>query len=478
MARQWYNTGMPTPDPVAVFQAEQVYLRSVRAQRPDDVAPRHPFTPAQVLAHIGIQVDFGPRPEGILKLYHQDFVVEEVGRDGTVSTVEPTDATVPVPTPAARTLYADLVKVGLDTLEACAAVARALHLPPVQVSYAGLKDKVAITAQRIAIRGADPDRLAQLNVPGLFLKNFAWGSGAMEKGGLAANRFTIVVRTPAPVAEVWLATQVNRWRSGFHNFYYLQRFGTPRLISHVLGKLLLRGEPREVVRHFLAERGIQDVPLHNRIRETAEAHFGDWTRLREAFAVLPYTFRLELALLDHLAAHPDDYAGALRSLGDQPRLWVYAYASFLFNLHLSRLVQRGEPLPPELPLLLHPQASSIDTYVQQLAADGIASVERAVVAALGHRPISDKNVCRTTVPVVIHAAKAVGQAVLLAFDLPPGTYATTFLVHLFALRPAAPLPEWLDRTRYDSKVLLGTGSVAAVEKMLGPYIFTPGEGAA
>ena len=462
-------------DPVAVFQAEQAYLRGIRAQRPDDVAPRHPFTPAQMLAHIGIQVNFGQRPEGILKLYHQDFIVEEVGRDGLVSTIEPTNAAVPVPTSEQRTLYADLVKVGLDTLEACAAVARSLHLPPVQVSYAGLKDKIAITAQRIAIRGADPAQVGHLAAPGLFLQRFAWGSGAMEKGGLAANRFTIVVRTPAPVDERWLAAQVNRWQSGFYNFYYLQRFGTPRLISHVLGKLLLRGEPREVVRHFLAERGVQDIPLHNGIRETAEANFGDWARLRTAFAALPYSFRLELQLLDHLAAHPDDFTGALRALGDQPRLWVYAYASYLFTLPLSRLVQRGEPLPAELPLLLHPGAGTVDTYVQQLAADGITSVDRAVVAALGHRPISDKNVCRTTVPVVIHAAKAVGQAALLAFDLPPGTYATTFLAHCFALRPAAPLPDWLDRTRYDSKALLGTGSVAAVEKILGPYIFTPGE---
>lgn len=462
-------------DPVAVFQAEQAYLRSVRTQRPDDVAPRHPFTPAQVLAHIGIRVDFGQRPEGILKLYHQDFIVEEVGRDGQVSAIEPAEAAVPSPTSGQRTLYADLVKVGLDTLEACAAVARSVGLPPVQVSYAGLKDKVAITAQRIAIRDADPAHVQSLKVPGLFLKNFAWGSGVMEKGGLVANRFTIVVRTPAPVDERLLAAQVNRWQSGCHNFYYLQRFGTPRLISHVLGKLLLRGEPREVVRHCLAERGVQDVPLHNGIRETAEAHFGDWARLRTAFAVLPYTFRLELALLDHLAARPDDFTGALRALGDQPRLWVYAYASYLFNLHLSRLVQRGEPLPAELPLLLHPGAGTVDTYARQLAADGIASVERAVVAALGHRPISDKNVCRTTVPVTVQATKAVGHAALLAFDLPPGTYATTFLAHCFALRPAAPAPDWLDRTRLDSKALVGTGSVAAVEKILGPYIFTSGE---
>lgn len=472
---RWYNAPIPMQDPVAVFQAEQAYLRGLRAQHPDDVTARHPFTPQQLLGHIGIQVDFGPRLEGVLKTFHQDFIVEEVGRDGELSAIEPKPMAPPKPATGQRTLYADLVKVGLDTFEACAALAKALGVSPLQVSYAGLKDKVAITSQRVAIRDADPARFLQLNIPGLFLQNYAWGNGAMEKGGLSSNRFTIVVRTPSAVDEEKLRQQVERWGSGFYNFYYLQRFGTPRLISHVLGKLLLRGELREVVRHFLAERGVQDVPLINRLRDMAAEHFGDWAPLREAFSPLPYSLRLEHALLDYLVEHPDDYAGALRTLGDQTKLWVYAYASYLFNLHLSRSVQRGSSLPPELPLLLHPQASSIDTYVQQLGVDGITSLERALFAALGHRPISERNVCRTKIPVEVHAAKASGQSAILAFDLPPGTYATTFLVHCFALQPATPAPDWLDRTRLDSKAALGTGSVAATEKILGPYIFTPGE---
>lgn len=228
-------------DIIAEYQREQEFLDAFRRESPELLTPRQRFSPTQLLHHIGILVDVGPLPHGYLNLYPRDFIVEEVGTDDKISTIEPGDAQS-VPSPEGQlTLYADLVKVGLSTLEACHSVAQALGLADRHISYAGLKDKIAITSQRIAIRRPDPEKVAGLSVPAVHLKNWVWGKGVLRKGGLRANRFTILVRTPATLGKGWLEQQLKRWQAGFYNFYYMQRFGTPRLLSHHLGKLLLRG---------------------------------------------------------------------------------------------------------------------------------------------------------------------------------------------------------------------------------------------
>lgn len=465
-----------------LYNQEQELLRRMRAKDPELVTPRRPFSPEQILQHVGIRVSFGPQPTGYLKLYHQDFIVEEVDREGRVSTIEPEPET-PVPPPAGapeRILHADLVKVGLSTLEACRGVATAFGLQAEQVGYGGLKDKVAITSQRISVNGLDPSQTATpVHIPGLLLKHRRWAKGVVGRGSHAANRFTLVIRSTSTIEESWLSAALERWSRGFYNFFHLQRFGTPRLIGHVLGKLVLRGEYREAIRFLLADRGVQDIPLVNQARDAAEQHFGDWRRLREVFSVLPYTFRLELQVVDYLAEHPDDYLGVLRrvpGLTDQVRLWIQSYGSYLFNGHLSELVAAGQEMPSTLPYLLHPQFQRVPAYVHQLAVDGIRQPHQAAAFLLGRGIISSRGVGRTVVPVTVHHARSLGKTALLNFDLPTGAYATTFLMHFFALPQELPntLPAGsLDLQRYDSKALLGTGSVAAVEQVLGPYIPSP-----
>ena len=53
-------------------------------------------------------------------------------------------------------------------------LAKALEVENKQISYSGIKDKVAITSQRIAIRNINKEKLDNLEVPGLFLKNLSW----------------------------------------------------------------------------------------------------------------------------------------------------------------------------------------------------------------------------------------------------------------------------------------------------------------
>ncbi len=51
------------------------------------------------------------------------------------------------------------------------------------------------------------------------------------------------------------------------------------------------------------------------------------------------------------------------------------------------------------------------------------------------------------------------EGILISFSLDKGSYATTFLAHLFTLTGGLPLPEWIQTQKYDFKKLLGLGSI-------------------
>lgn len=459
-------------DLTQLYKKEQLLLKEYQKSSPELVTPKQNFSYQEILERVGIRIDFGYLPLGYLNLYQQDFIVEEIGPEGEISSIEPENLVPALPFDVElKTLYADLVKVGLSTIEAAKTLAQELGIAENQINYFGLKDKLAITSQKISFRNLDFKKIENLKIPGLFLKNFSWGKGVAQKGKLKGNQFVIVVRTPTTLGEGWLKQSLAKIKDGFYNFYYLQRFGSPRLLSHELGQLILQKNYKQVIKTFITSTGVQDLPLITQLRKKVQENFGDWQKLKEILTELPYTFHLELKLIDYLKSQPQNFLGALKSIPDQATLWIYAYASYLFNLYLSALINDGKDLPRELPLLLHPKATAVEIYQQHLKKDKIFDLPAALKPIFGYSPINFKNTCPTKMPVKIIETKIVKKAVILAFWLPAATYATTFLAHLFALVRGFPWPEWLDKTKYDSKKLLGLGSVAAVEKVLGEYIF-------
>src|SRR6185437_5990337 len=93
------------------------------------------------LQSIGIHGVFpGPRPLGYLKLLPQDFIVEEISRDGATHTVAFEEAK-PAPEAEGATYYADLVKLGISTLDAKPRIAHALNIDEKNIGYAGIKDR-------------------------------------------------------------------------------------------------------------------------------------------------------------------------------------------------------------------------------------------------------------------------------------------------------------------------------------------------
>ena len=461
-------------DTIKLYLDEQEILKKYQAEDPALVTSQRLYDYDEILKHIGIDIDFGYLPQGYLNLYPQDFVVEELGEENNLSTIEPGGFKIPEEKQSGQaTLYAELVKVGLSTLEAVGNLTKALGAPAGSVGYGGIKDKVAVTSQKVSLRNIDFKKLDELHVPGLFLKNFFWGKGVMEKGRISGNQFTILVRTATTLGDGWLKGSLAKVEDGFYNFYYLQRFGSPRLLSHQLGELILQKNYEGTIETFLTQIGVQNVPLITQIRQQVKESFGDWVKLEALFNALPYTFRLELEIVKYLKPNPQDFLGALKNIKDQTTLWVYAYASYLFNLTLSKLINEGRGLPKTLPLLLNPEAAAIENYKLYLNQAKINDLKSALSPFPGLF-LNKKNTALTKMPVKIIQAKIINNGVMIAFQLPTGAYATTFLAHLFSLYRGLPLPEWLaNREKYDTKKILNLGSIAETEKILGDYIFTP-----
>jgi len=71
----------------------------------------------ECLRLIGIEGVYGNLPIGYLKLWPQDFIVEEISQEGTIHSVDSDGLKIDHGNEGG-TFYADLVKVGISTLEA------------------------------------------------------------------------------------------------------------------------------------------------------------------------------------------------------------------------------------------------------------------------------------------------------------------------------------------------------------------------
>ncbi|CAH8510165.1 unnamed protein product [Schistosoma margrebowiei] len=89
-----------------------------------------------------------------------------------------------------------LYKEGKDTLSAIQVLSRFLHVGPSIFSFAGTKDRRAITTQFVTAKGINSKTLSLLNarLHGLRLGNFSYVSSPLFLGDLDGNQFVVVLR--------------------------------------------------------------------------------------------------------------------------------------------------------------------------------------------------------------------------------------------------------------------------------------------
>lgn len=267
----------------------------------------------------------------------EEFIVEEISLDGTVlemgKKVERTGVE------NGKFCHFIMEKRLWNTAQALNAIAFRLHISRTRFNAAGAKDRNAITVQLVSVFAGKPEHLLSAKVKDIKI-NGAWlANEKLDLGVLLGNRFTLILNEQNLGKQVTAdEIEKNAAKNGgaFPNLFGSQRFGSLRMNSHLVGKLLLQENWRDAALNFLTytdeiERNKEAVDARKKL--AAELDF------KAALNYYPGHLKFERTLIGHLAQNNNDYVGALRKL---PRhtllLFLHAYQSFLFNRLLEKKV--------------------------------------------------------------------------------------------------------------------------------------------
>ncbi len=118
-------------------------------------------------------------------------------------------------------------KRGANTVHVAKQIARWAGLPEMGVSYAGMKDRHAVTTQRFSVhlpKRVAPDP-ALLNDAEIEVVDSTWHNRKLQRGALAGNRFRLVLRDVQGDAALIDARLAQIAVRGLPNWFGEQRFG-------------------------------------------------------------------------------------------------------------------------------------------------------------------------------------------------------------------------------------------------------------
>lgn len=420
----------------------------------------------EIFKEIGIYNIPLDKPLGYIRLFPQDFIVEEKMNDGNVARVdEIKQNTAEKKNEKDNTLYANLIKIGIPTNVAVKRISECLKIDKNKIGYAGLKDADALTAQLVAFPGIriTAEEVMNQKIPSIHLANFYYSQGSLTPGDLEANIFTITIRTKEAIDEKFRIKIDTIAKFGVLNYFQSQRFGGLRLLSHKLGKLIMRGEYELAVKCFLLKSSSDDIPLIKELRKKAEKEYPDWKKIKNIFEELPYTFFNELKLLNYLINDPENYIGALIEISDQTQLWAYAYASWLFNKHLSAYAKANGCVSEKFPTILSDNPADWKLYGRYLEEDGTAEFRKNLYP-FKFIQMRKRLTASRIFPKDIKYREFKG-GVVINFTLPKGAYATTFLTNLFELEQSLPVPAGISLEEIDPKEKMGEGNIKEIKEI-------------
>jgi len=298
---------------------------------------------------------------GEIKKNLSDFIVKEITPNGEILDTDLPDCKFRKDynlCSKRNYTYFTLIKQGEDTIIAAELISKALGVPLQNISWAGLKDNRAITVQRMCIKGDYAKELSQLDFTNLKIKDIHYGKHPVRTGDLRGNFFVVTIRNLGydsvnkpiddfikydneKIRNIFKNTIQQIKERGIPNFFGLQRFGTYRPNSQIVGKLIFLNEFEKAVNEML----ITTYPKEIEEVKTARLKLAVEKNFNEALKYFPNSLVYERKLIQSLIYNPENFRNALLSLPKSIlKLIISSYQSYLFNLSISNRLKKGFPL--------------------------------------------------------------------------------------------------------------------------------------
>jgi tRNA pseudouridine13 synthase len=196
-----------------------------------------------------------------------------------------------------------LVKVWLNTEQAVEIISRRFHIPSSIIKYSGTKDKHANTTQYISIPNRAGISDIRLDEDNLKLEHVGYSEEPLSLGTLKGNRFIITLRELSQ-GEIKALEHNRKNRAGFivPNYFDEQRFSSN---NYNIGLNILKRNYKKAIEYLCESRDI----------------YADTARI-------------------YLAAHPNDYIGALQHIPRKTLLmFIHSVQSAIFNQVLAKILE-------------------------------------------------------------------------------------------------------------------------------------------
>ncbi len=214
-----------------------------------------------------------------------------------------------------------------------------LRVPRNAITYAGTKDKHSTSIQYFSIHG----RITSLpSIDGIEYTEHYYAEHPIRLGDLYGNTFTVKVESSRDISDLIIDgfNMIDK-AGGFPNFFGLQRFGSMRPVTHLVGKYILIGDFRRAFREYIC-----DPTFDSEDYRLGFCSHEDPERALEEF---PENLTFERMLLNSLR----NTGSFERALGSLPRtlgmMFVHAYQSYVFNRALSERLRVVDALYNILP---------------------------------------------------------------------------------------------------------------------------------
>ncbi|HIQ29377.1 MAG TPA: tRNA pseudouridine(13) synthase TruD [Candidatus Caldiarchaeum subterraneum] len=240
-------------------------------------------------------------------------------------------------------LYA-VKKVNMETLKAVKLIAHKVGVKPYRVGVCGIKDKRSTSYIFISVPRVrnQPTRIEDTYGESILEARLVGAvKTKLTSKNLYRNRFAITIRgVEAGRDRVYeILDAVNNTVGGFPNFFGHQRFGVIRPVTHLIGRAIVKGDYELAVRTLLFATTAYESEKHRIVREEAHNLFNMNKPFSHLFAGTPLHYEKQVARW--LELKRGDYLAALQSLPTRlRRLFTQSYASYLFNMVLSRILKR------------------------------------------------------------------------------------------------------------------------------------------